>query len=66
MSNRNMVRQVVPIKNEQGEVVGQKPIFHKKKMNNPLYGDRKAFWDNLNQSPKENSKRQKKLRGEEA
>lgn len=43
MSNRNMVRQVVPIKNEAGEVIAEKPIFHKKKMNKPQYANRKAF-----------------------
>lgn len=64
MSNRNMVRQEVPLKNEEGEVVGKKAIFHQKQMSKPQYADRKKFWDMTNQTPKENSKRQKKLRGE--
>lgn len=64
LSNRNKIRQEVPIKDEEGNVIGKKAIFHEKKMNKPQYADRKQFWNHLNTIPKPKSKRQRKLNGE--
>jgi hypothetical protein len=57
MNRRNFVRQEVKCKD--GKV---KIVWHKKKFNDGRYGDYKAFWKAINEAPKENSKRQKKLR----
>jgi hypothetical protein len=54
---RNEVRQVIRCKD--GKV---KVVWHKKKFSHATYGDYKAFWKAHNEAPKENSKRQQKLR----
>lgn len=54
MNKRNMTHQIVRLKDG-----SQKVIHHNKQVPN---GDFKTFWRQLNESPKPNSKRQKKLR----
>lgn len=65
MKKRNLVRQLVPIKDkETGEVVDTKVIWHLKKFSQPQYQSRKEMWQQMNQAAKQNSKRQTKLREE--
>lgn len=71
MSNRNKVRQVIPIyeKDENGnsiknKQIGENIVFHEKEFNKPKYKSYKEFWDMANQSPKPKSKRQLKIKEE--
>lgn len=64
MSNRNTTTQIIRLKDADGNYTGEiKPIHHTKNVPN---GDFKSFWNSLNQTPKKNSKRQKKLREQSA
>jgi hypothetical protein len=72
MSNRNKRVQIAPnviiTRDSDGVIVslrlaGNKVIFHNKKTTS---GDFKSFWNDLNKSPKPNSKRQQRLREEDA
>jgi hypothetical protein len=71
MSNRNKRVQITPnvivTHDSDGNVVskrldGNKVIFHEKETPNDGF---KLFWNQLNQSPRKNSKRQQRLRAEE-
>jgi hypothetical protein len=59
MNKRNMRTQLVTLKDGKGF----KAIHHTKDVPN---GDFKAFWNELNKSPKPNSKRQLKLKAMQA
>lgn len=65
-SKRNLVHQVVtpsliyevdPPRQVIGEV---KVLFHRKHFNDPRFGDFRHWWKQLNEMPKQNSKRSKK------
>jgi hypothetical protein len=55
INNRNNVAQVIRLKDG-----SQKVIFHNKRFGG--WGDFKSFWNSQNSAPKQNSKRQQKLR----
>lgn len=59
---RNKVRQ--EILTDKDGVITKKAVFHDKRFNGPQFGDRNTLWQQWNQHPKYNSKRQKLLRGE--
>lgn len=48
VNHRNMVRQVVPLYNEDGIKTGEKAIFHEKKFNQPQYGSHTIWWKQMN------------------
>jgi hypothetical protein len=49
-SKRNKVRQIVPIKDDAGNTIGHKNIFHEKKSNISGWGDRAAWWRSVNKA----------------
>jgi hypothetical protein len=59
MNKRNMRTQLVPLKDGKG----LKAIHHTKDVPNGYF---KSFWNELNKSPKPNSKRQQKLKAMQA
>lgn len=52
MSKRNLVRQIVPLKDGEGNIIGEKNIFHIKKFHKPQYGERRSIWKIFNEAPK--------------
>lgn len=63
-SKRNLVRQVIALKDENGNVTGTKAVFHPKPTHGPQFRNYKEVWNAINRQPKFNSKRQTKLREE--
>jgi hypothetical protein len=57
VSKRNMITQLVPLKDEQGNEMEIKKIYHDKKFSSPKYGDRVSYWRKLNMLAKPTSKR---------
>lgn len=61
-SRRNLVRQVVEIRDKEGKVTSTKAIFHTGKFNYPQYGSFADWRKRLLSMPNLNSKRQKIIR----
>ena len=62
-SKRNLVRQVVPEKVVFDRIwvtIPAKVIWHRKHFNQVQFGDFSSMWKEMNQMPKQNSKRSKK------
>ena len=62
VKHRNHIRQIIPAGiDRNGNPTEERVVFHPKKFHKAQFANMKAIWNELNQMPKPNSKRQKKL-----
>lgn len=52
INHRNHVRQEIQIKDDNGNVIGKKAIFHEKKFNKPQYASHTNWWREVNRMPR--------------